>query len=228
MNRIRFGNARQLRSGRWQARYWWHNVRYIGPGTFPTEAKALAWLKSQQAMRERERAAQPATAAATVGAAPTAAITCPACGCGIRLTVEPVVARRGPIRQRTRAPEGTRALQHDSAAELYQQLADDLQARIRAGEYTGRVPSIPALAAEYGVSRDTAQRALQALAQVGEIVRSRGRGYWVTPTGICLEQNAPQSADSLANRVRRVLEDHGDQFPDPTDEQIRTIARLLP
>lgn len=39
---------------------------------------------------------------------------------------------------------------------------------------------------------------------------------------------ASGEGESLAARIRRVLADHGDQLPDLTDEQIRTLARLLP
>jgi excisionase family DNA binding protein len=34
--------------------------------------------------------------------------------------------------------------------------------------------------------------------------------------------------ESLAVQIRRVLAGHGDEFPEPTDDQIREIARLLP
>ena len=34
--------------------------------------------------------------------------------------------------------------------------------------------------------------------------------------------------EPLADRIRAVLADHGDELPDLSDEQIRTLARLLP
>jgi excisionase family DNA binding protein len=37
-----------------------------------------------------------------------------------------------------------------------------------------------------------------------------------------------QGHESLAARIRRVLAENGDQIPDPTDEQIALVARLLP
>jgi hypothetical protein len=34
--------------------------------------------------------------------------------------------------------------------------------------------------------------------------------------------------DPLAERVRRKITEHGDEYPDPSDEQIRAVAALLP
>jgi excisionase family DNA binding protein len=34
--------------------------------------------------------------------------------------------------------------------------------------------------------------------------------------------------ETLAAQIRRVIAEHGDTFPEPTDDQIREIARLLP
>lgn len=34
--------------------------------------------------------------------------------------------------------------------------------------------------------------------------------------------------EALADRIRQVLADHGDQLPDLSDEQITVLARLLP
>lgn len=34
--------------------------------------------------------------------------------------------------------------------------------------------------------------------------------------------------ETLAAQIRRVITEIGDTFPDPTDDQIRAIARLLP
>lgn len=36
------------------------------------------------------------------------------------------------------------------------------------------------------------------------------------------------SREPLAARIRRIIAEEGDTFPEPTDEQIRLIARLLP
>jgi hypothetical protein len=34
--------------------------------------------------------------------------------------------------------------------------------------------------------------------------------------------------DPLTTQIRQVLRDHADELPEPTDDQIRLIARLLP
>lgn len=34
--------------------------------------------------------------------------------------------------------------------------------------------------------------------------------------------------ESLAAQIRRVIAEHGEGWPEPTDEQIRELARLLP
>lgn len=39
---------------------------------------------------------------------------------------------------------------------------------------------------------------------------------------------ANRGRDPLANQIRRALKLHADEFPEPTDDQIRLIARLLP
>jgi DNA-binding GntR family transcriptional regulator len=70
-------------------------------------------------------------------------------------------------------------LDHDSPVPLWEQLAARLREDITAGRLTGRVPSARALAAFYSVSRETAVRALRALADEDLIVSVRGRGAFV-------------------------------------------------
>jgi DNA-binding GntR family transcriptional regulator len=74
-------------------------------------------------------------------------------------------------------------LDHDSPVPLWEQLAGQLRAEITSGRLTGRVPSATALAMSYGVSRDTALRALAELAAEGLTVARRGRGTFVVPGG---------------------------------------------
>jgi DNA-binding GntR family transcriptional regulator len=64
---------------------------------------------------------------------------------------------------------------------LWAQLAGALRADIEAGTLSGRVPSARALAAAYSVSRETAVRALRALADEGLTVSVRGRGTFTVP-----------------------------------------------
>lgn len=72
-------------------------------------------------------------------------------------------------------------LDHDSPTPLHEQVAAVLRNQIRAGELTGRVPSILTLAQEYGVSHRTSARALATLADEGLIVSVRGKGFYVRP-----------------------------------------------
>jgi DNA-binding GntR family transcriptional regulator len=74
-------------------------------------------------------------------------------------------------------------LDHDSPVPLWEQLAGKLRADITEGRLTGRVPSAAALAASFGVSRDTALRALAELRAEGLTVARRGRGTFVRREG---------------------------------------------
>ena len=60
-------------------------------------------------------------------------------------------------------------------------IADDLTARIRAGEYPpgSKLPTLRDLAAMYSVSVSTIQRALDRVEERGLIVSSQGRGTFV-------------------------------------------------
>ncbi|REF24612.1 winged helix-turn-helix domain-containing protein [Calidifontibacter indicus] len=67
----------------------------------------------------------------------------------------------------------------------YRQIADDLRARIAAGDYVvgDKLPSLLALQREYDVSGiNTVRHALQVLASQGLVRTDRGRGTFVTAT----------------------------------------------
>lgn len=70
-----------------------------------------------------------------------------------------------------------------SRVPFHEQLATILRNRIASGEIDSRVPSIISLAQQYGVSRDTAVRALNTLAAEGLITVVRGKGFYVTERG---------------------------------------------
>jgi len=70
-------------------------------------------------------------------------------------------------------------LNEGSPTPLWRQLADRLRADIESGRLSGRVPSARSLSISYGVSRETAGRALAALAGEGLTVSVRGRGTFV-------------------------------------------------
>jgi GntR family transcriptional regulator len=72
-------------------------------------------------------------------------------------------------------------LDHDSPEPLWSQLASRMRDEITSGRVRGRVPSAAALAQNYGVSRDTALRALSELKAEGLTVSRHGRGTFTAP-----------------------------------------------
>jgi len=67
----------------------------------------------------------------------------------------------------------------DEPTPLYEQVAAILRGRIGSGDLTGRVPSIMAIAQEFGVAKGTAERALAILRDEGLITVVIGRGAFV-------------------------------------------------
>jgi GntR family transcriptional regulator len=68
-----------------------------------------------------------------------------------------------------------------SPVPIYRQLADQLTAKIRAGEYQPgeRIPSEHQLAAGFGIGRPTARQAVDLLVRKGLLSRRRGSGTYV-------------------------------------------------
>ncbi len=66
----------------------------------------------------------------------------------------------------------------------HRQIADSLRDRIRAGEWAAgeRLPSIPALAEEYGVAKQTIQRSIDQLRVDGLLITRPGSGTFVRGT----------------------------------------------
>lgn len=64
---------------------------------------------------------------------------------------------------------------------LWQQLRDDLTARLEAGEFDDTFPGELALTAEYEVSRHTVREALRRLRETGVVTAARGRAPKVSP-----------------------------------------------
>ena len=73
-------------------------------------------------------------------------------------------------------------IDHQAAEPLWQQLADVLRGKIESGELpAGRViPSEATLSQEYGLSRGTVVKALDALERDGLVRRVQGRGTFVS------------------------------------------------
>lgn len=63
----------------------------------------------------------------------------------------------------------------------YEEIAEDLERRIRIGEYQDKLPSEKVLASEYGVTHVTAANALNRLRGRNIVMRARGRGTFVNP-----------------------------------------------
>jgi len=72
-------------------------------------------------------------------------------------------------------------LNPDSPLPLYQQLADELRTRIRAGQFEAgeRIPSEHELAARYGLGRPTVRQATEVLVRGRLLERRRGAGTFV-------------------------------------------------
>lgn len=79
-------------------------------------------------------------------------------------------------------------------------IAATLQHRIETGEYTRKVPSRAEIAAEFGVSLATAQRALGRLSGRGIIAASHGSGHYVRGP-----LPAAQQAAEIASGTQTIL-----------------------
>jgi DNA-binding GntR family transcriptional regulator len=70
-------------------------------------------------------------------------------------------------------------LDRSAPVPLWVQLRDRLADDITSGRLTGQIPSAAALAAAYGVSKPTAEKALRALGAAGLTVGVPGKGTFV-------------------------------------------------
>jgi GntR family transcriptional regulator len=66
-----------------------------------------------------------------------------------------------------------------SEGPAYERLAARLRDAIVAGRLSGRLPSLDALSAQYGVSRDVARRTIEILRGEGLVVTHQGKGTYV-------------------------------------------------
>lgn len=82
-------------------------------------------------------------------------------------------------------PDTTRSAINPGATEVpHRQIAADLRTRIHRGEYEPgeRLPSIPAIAAQYGVAKQTVQRTVDQLRVEGLLITRPGSGTFVRGT----------------------------------------------
>ncbi len=66
----------------------------------------------------------------------------------------------------------------------YERVLNDIRRKIESGEIAGQLPSRLAMAAEYGVSHMTVQRAVDQLKEDGLVVSVPGLGVFVRPQGL--------------------------------------------
>ncbi len=66
---------------------------------------------------------------------------------------------------------------------VWSKIKDDLEGKIISGVFTTaeRIPSIAEISKLYGVSKTTAQKALEAMYDDGDIIKQKGVGYFVKP-----------------------------------------------
>jgi GntR family transcriptional regulator len=65
----------------------------------------------------------------------------------------------------------------------YVQIANDIAARIQAGEFTRRLPAERDLARQYKVAYQTVRHGIGLLRTRGLVITRHGRGTFVTPPG---------------------------------------------
>jgi GntR family transcriptional regulator len=130
-------------------------------------------------------------------------------------------------------PERVRTLERWGPAK-YRQLADDMRARILAGEFgTGdAIPTEAALSRSYRASRITVRHALELLAHEGLVHREQGRGSFVRPRAIAV---GPRRLTSFTQELRergvvhasRVLDVDVVDAPDEAPLDLSASARCV-
>ena len=107
-------------------------------------------------------------------------------------------------------PTRVRALERGGPAK-YRQVADDMRARILAGEFgTGEpIPTEAALSRSYRASRITVRHALELLSHEGLVHREQGRGSFVRPRAIAV---GPRRLTSFTQEMRERGVVHGSRL----------------
>lgn len=85
----------------------------------------------------------------------------------------------------------------------YHEIADDLERRIRAGEYTDRLPSLEQLVSKYAVAINTVRAAERILEEKGLVRIAQGEGVYIENPP---EQDSTAVALSAIEDAQRALE----------------------
>lgn len=85
----------------------------------------------------------------------------------------------------------------------FEEIADDLRTRIRAGDYTDRLPGLGALAEEYDASIGTITRAEKRLADEGWIRIAQGERPFITDPP---DEDPVAAAVSVLKQVRVLID----------------------
>ncbi|MFU8839588.1 MAG: GntR family transcriptional regulator [Nitriliruptoraceae bacterium] len=113
---------------------------------------------------------------------------------------------------------------HHGARPLWQQVLDDLERRITAGDIVDRFPTDKELTEQYGVSRHTVREAVRRLRARGLVDRQRGRGSFLTDAVLV------QPLGGLYSLFRAVeeagLEQRSEVLFRGTEQRARAAARL--
>ena len=90
----------------------------------------------------------------------------------------------------------------------YESVASDIRSRIEDGTYEPgtKLPTIPELCAEYGISKITVKHAMDELERLGLIARRRGSCTYVK--GCCHESNCVDTASALSSTLGGFTTEH--------------------
>ena len=129
----------------------------------------------------------------------------------------------------------SRTLAAMSATPLYERVRETIRERIASGGYApgDRLPSEAALAAELGIHRLTARRALEELAREGLVVARKGSGTYVASRHVPLPISVPLRPSAFAPSLARQLSAAGRQYRevllgvDRNDRSVAVPAELL-